>query len=214
LITYLEKNIGKDNFLIFLTADHGGVHNAVYLADSKIPSGYVNENMIIDSMKTKFKNTYGDSLIKSYSNQQFFLNHNFIEKNRLNLKEITTMSCAYLLKLEGIANAYSSSDMVAAASATDVTLSRVFMGFNDTRSGDIIVNYLPAYLDFMKTGTSHGAAYSYDTHVPLIWYGWNIKKGSSYEAVNINDIAPTVCSFLDIAFPNGCSGKPIINLLK
>ena len=88
------------------------------------------------------------------------------------------------------------------------------MGYNDVRSGDVMLNYLPAYVDYMKTGTTHGAAYSYDTHVPLLWYGWKIKQGSSYEPVNISDIAPTVASFLDISFPNGCVGKPISGLVK
>jgi hypothetical protein len=48
----------------------------------------------------------------------------------------------------------------------------------------------------------------------LLWYGWKINQGASYEPVNISDIAPTVASFLDISFPNGCVGKPIGGLVK
>lgn len=214
LINYLEKNIGKDNFVIFLTADHGGAHNAAYLQSLKIPAGFINEKMIEDSMKAHLKKVFGDTLILSYSNQQFFLNHTTLAKNKLKLKEVSMEAARYALTLQGVANAYSVYDVLAASQSNDVTLSRIYMGYNDVRSGDIILNYLPAYVDYGKTGTTHGAAYTYDTHVPLIWYGWKINQGASYEPVNICDIAPTVSSFLDIAFPNGCVGKPIGGLVK
>lgn len=214
LITYLEKNIGKDNFVLFLTADHGGAHNAAYLQSLKVPAGFVNEKMMDDSMKAHLKKMYGDTLVLSFTNQQFFLNHTYLAKNKLKLKEVSMEAARYALQLEGIANAYSLYDIMAASQSNDVALSRIYMGYNDVRSGDVVLNYLPAYVDFSRTGTTHGAAYSYDTHVPLLWYGWKIIPGSSYEPVNISDIAPTISSFLDISFPNGCVGKPIVGLVK
>ena len=214
LITYLEKNIGKDNFVIFLTADHGGAHNAAYLQSLKVPAGLIDEKGIEDAMKAHLKEVFGDTLVMSFSNQQFFLNHTTLAKNKLKLKEVTMEAARFALTLEGVANAYSLYDVIASSQSNDVALSRIYMGFNDVRSGDVILNYLPAYLDYGKTGTTHGAAYSYDTHVPLLWYGWKINQGSSYEAVNISDIAPTLSSFLDISFPNGCVGKPIGGLVK
>lgn len=214
LINYLEKNIGKDNFVIFLTADHGGAHNAAYLQSLKVPAGLIDEKGIEDAMKAHLKEVFGDTLVMSFSNQQFFLNHTTLAKNKLKLKEVTMEAARYALTLEGVANAYSLYDVIASSQSNDVALSRIYMGFNDVRSGDVILNYLPAYLDYGKTGTTHGAAYSYDTHVPLLWYGWKINQGSSYEPVNISDIAPTLSSFLDISFPNGCVGKPIGGLVK
>jgi predicted AlkP superfamily pyrophosphatase or phosphodiesterase len=214
LINYLEKNIGKDNFVIFLTADHGGAHNAAYLQSLKVPAGLIDEKGIEDAMKAHLKEVFGDTLVMSFSNQQFFLNHTTLAKNKLKLKEVTMEAARYALTFEGVANAYSLYDVIASSQSNDVALSRIYMGFNDVRSGDVILNYLPAYLDYGKTGTTHGAAYSYDTHVPLLWYGWKINQGSSYEPVNISDIAPTLSSFLDISFPNGCVGKPIGGLVK
>ena len=214
LITYLEKNIGKDNFVIFLTADHGGAHNAAYLQSLKVPAGLIDEKGIEDAMKAHLKEVFGDTLVMSFSNQQFFLNHTILAKNKLKLKEVTMEAARFALTLEGVANAYSLYDVIASSQSNDVALSRIYMGFNDVRSGDVILNYLPAYLDYGKTGTTHGAAYSYDTHVPLLWYGWKINQGSTNEPVNISDITPTLSSFLDISFPNGCVGKPIGGLVK
>lgn len=214
LINYLEKNIGKDNFIIFLTADHGGAHNVAYLQSLKVPAGFIDEKAIETAMKAHLKEVFGDTLVLSFSNQQFFLNHSTLSKNKLKLKEVSMEAARFALTLEGVANAYSVYDVVAASQSNDVALSRIYMGFNDVRSGDVILNYLPAYLDHGKTGTTHGAAYTYDTHVPLLWYGWKINQGASYEPVNISDIAPTLASFLDISFPNGCVGKPISGIVK
>jgi phosphopentomutase len=66
----------------------------------------------------------------------------------------------------------------------------------------------------MPTGTTHGSPYSYDTHVPLLFYGWNIKQGSSTEQIYITDLSATLAMMLNIQFPNGCTGKPISFLIK
>lgn len=87
-------------------------------------------------------------------------------------------------------------------------------GFNTKRSGDILVNYIPGYGLYHATGTSHGSSFSYDTHVPLFFYGWNIKPGSSVEPIVIPDIAATLAMLLHIQFPSGCTGKPILSVVK
>jgi len=87
-------------------------------------------------------------------------------------------------------------------------------GFNAKRSGDVLVNYQPSWVDFPHYGTTHGSPYSYDTHVPLLFYGWNIQHGSSSEQIYITDVAATLAMMLNIQFPNGCTGKPISFLVK
>jgi phosphopentomutase len=83
-------------------------------------------------------------------------------------------------------------------------------GFYVKRSGDIAILLEPAWLDdYSHTGTSHGTTYTYDTHVPLLWYGCNIKPGNTSKPVDITDIAATVASFLNIMPPSACIGKPI-----
>ena len=78
------------------------------------------------------------------------------------------------------------------------------------RSGDIMFSLEPGFLnaDYPK-GVTHGVAYEYDTHVPLLFYGWKVQPGSSNEPVFVNDIAPTVADWLSINAPNGASGKPV-----
>ena len=65
-----------------------------------------------------------------------------------------------------------------------------------------------------RTGSEHGSGFSYDTHVPIIFYGKGIQVGKSGRKVEITDIAPTLSSLLQIAFPNGCTGQVIEEVLR
>jgi arylsulfatase A-like enzyme len=87
-------------------------------------------------------------------------------------------------------------------------------GYNQKFSGDVLFVPNPSTITYDKTGSTHGSGYSYDTHVPLIFYGKGIKKGQSDSYYPIIDIAPTITSFLKIAQTNGNTGKPILEVLK
>jgi len=83
-------------------------------------------------------------------------------------------------------------------------------GFHAKRSGDVLFSLEPGYLNSnYQKGVTHGVAYEYDTHVPLLFFGWKIQPGSGSQAVFVNDIAPTVADWLRINAPNGASGKPV-----
>jgi phosphopentomutase len=91
-------------------------------------------------------------------------------------------------------------------------------GYYPNRSGDVMIQYQPGFIEGyngpLAKGTNHGSAGRYDTHVPLIFYGWNVKKGQSHEEVYITDIAPTLAQWLKIQEPNGCIGKPLQHKMK
>jgi len=80
-------------------------------------------------------------------------------------------------------------------------------GYNQKRSGDVIVVYDPAVISYSKTGSTHGSGLNYDTHVPLLFFGKGIKKGSTLTKTEITDITPTISALLGISFPNGSTGN-------
>ena len=86
-------------------------------------------------------------------------------------------------------------------------------GYNQKRSGNVVFTFLPAWMDNSETGTTHGAAYSYDTHVPLIFFGSGINKNSNINYTAITEIAPTISVLLNIPYPNGCTSQPIKGVL-
>jgi len=215
IITYLERNYGKDNFLLFLTADHAAAYVPAELTDLKMNAGYFSYKAYADSLKDYLYKGYNDSnLVSSIINNQVYLNHVRLNQEQVNLSAIEDDIATFSLAFKGIANAYTSVQLNGEA-LRNKSAGLMQNGFYIKRSGDVALLLEPQWLDgYSRTGTSHGTTYSYDTHVPLLWYGWSIQPGFTSENVDITDIAPTIASFLNIMSPNACTGSPIIRLTE
>ena len=89
-------------------------------------------------------------------------------------------------------------------------------GYNQKRSGDVVVSLQTGWLSYswFSGGTTHGSSYSYDTHVPLIFWGGSIPQGQTDRKVNIRDIAPSISTILGTSYPNGCTGNPLIEITE
>ena len=102
---------------------------------------------------------------------------------------------------------------ILASSGNDFFLNAIANGYDVTQDGDLVVVDKPGYIEYQGTGTSHGTLYSYDTHVPCIFYGWNIKKGESHDRKVITEIAPTLSQLLKIPFTNGTEANVLTEVL-
>jgi phosphopentomutase len=103
----------------------------------------------------------------------------------------------------------------AASAALPASLrERIVNGYNPQRSGDLVIINKSGYVDGFSTGTSHGAIYNYDAHIPLLFFGNGIKKGSVNRETYMTDIAPTISTLLGIQMPSGSIGKPITEILQ
>jgi predicted AlkP superfamily pyrophosphatase or phosphodiesterase len=213
LLKTLDAEVGKGNYVLFLTADHGGAETASYLRDLKIPAGYLKESAVLSELKKFCMKQYGDSLISNLSNQQLFLNMPKLWQLNLNQDEVEKTLAAKLIQMEGISEAYPSSVLKYDNHTGHNVKDLIANGYNHKRSGNVAFSYLPGWLDIQETGTTHGSAFTYDTHVPLIFFGSGIKKGESVKHHNITEIAPTISILLNNPFPNGCTSKPIEEIL-
>jgi predicted AlkP superfamily pyrophosphatase or phosphodiesterase len=215
LITFLESSFGKENILIFLTSDHGAVEVPQFLMDNNLPAGYFDQKEAITELKAFLKNKWMvDNLIENVSNFQVFLNRESILKNKLNSADIQTDVAEFMLKFKGVGNTFTA-QALKSSEFIDGIFGAVQRGFNQTRSGDVMFVLESGWIKSgYKTGTTHGSPYKYDTHVPLLWYGYNIPQGETNNHLVIPDIAATLASLLNINAPSSCTGKPINNLLK
>jgi len=215
ILTYLDKNYGKDNVLLFLTADHAAAYVSAQLTDNQMNAGYFDSKTFLNFLKGYLNKKYGDSTLVSFAiNNEIYLNHGVIGQKNLALKEVEEEIASFSVTYNGIANVYTgyqlNGEVLKSKSATLIQ-----NGFNIRRSGDVAIMFEPAWLEeAIPTGTTHGSTYTYDTQVPLLWYGWKIQSGYSSEAVDITDIAPTIASMLSIMPPNACIGKPIVKITK
>jgi predicted AlkP superfamily pyrophosphatase or phosphodiesterase len=209
LINSLNTTVGKDNYVLFLTADHGASDVPLHLKDLKIPAGYMDENELTKTVKSFCQNQYGDSLVSSLTNQQIFLNESKMTEMKLNKFSIEQILANFMLSVKGVAEAYPS-EALKYENYSDGTFKYLIQkGYNHVRSGNVAFSYNPSWMAYHDKGTTHGASYSYDTHVPLLFYGMGIPKGSTVKKVNIVDIAPTISIMLHMSFPNGTTGKPL-----
>jgi predicted AlkP superfamily pyrophosphatase or phosphodiesterase len=214
LFTYLDTKMGKGNYTLFLTADHGASENSAYLQSEKINAGYVSGKELEKKLKQELYKEYADSLVMKYVNQQVYLNDSVILAKKLDKFSVEKFCVRYLLSINEVSDALCGEQLILQTENDLLFKSLVQRGFNNKRSGDVIVMYKPGFMDYEKTGTTHGTSFSYDTHVPLLFYGNGINKGNSLRPIYITDIASTICQLLNIPYTNGNIGNPIFEVIK
>jgi predicted AlkP superfamily pyrophosphatase or phosphodiesterase len=214
LLKALDKKVGEGQYTLFLTADHGAVNVPAYLQQQKIPAGYgeplQNTRAFIDFVAF----TYGDAaLIRNISNNQIFLDHRLLASLDLEPREVEERLAAELLGYEGIDRVYTAYQMQHQEYNSGIA-KLLQNGYNQKLSGDVLWVSSPGFANYSGTGSTHGSAYTYDTQVPLLFYGMGIKPGQTAMRTEIPDIAPTLAVLLGIAFPNGATGQPVTAALK
>ena len=212
-LTYLDKNVGKGNYLVFLTADHAGAENVTYLKENKYDVTNVNYKTIKNDLITFSKTTYGEDLVLDYSNYNVFFNKELIKIKGLELSKVKQEFTAYLYQQKFVKRVYSEEEILN-ASGSDFYLNFVVNGYDPVQNGELVIVLKPGYVEYSATGTTHGSPYTYDTHVPLLFYGWHIKKGESFDRKEITQVAPTLSQLLKITFPNGTKAELLQEILK
>jgi len=211
LLKAIDNKVGYDNAIVFITADHGVVSEPKELLERKIPAGYFESKVMIDSLKLHLNTILGEGeWVKNYSNNQLFLNQDLITEKELETQKVQQICADFLLNIDGVKNTFTAKQMHNNEYKNSFH-SLIQRGYNQKRSGDVMVALQTGWISkyWEKGGTTHGSSYSYDTHIPLIFWGGNIKQGKTDRKVNIRDIAPTISLILGTAYPNGCTGNPL-----
>jgi len=213
LLKMLDDKIGKGNYTLFLTGDH---------AVSEIPD-YINtkekhtfsSKKFTSSVKQFLKSTYGsEKLFADYSNKQVFLDHKLMKEMKLDSRDVRLKLTEFIRQnFPEVLLAFTCDDFdgkIASRNETNFLLN----GYNPIRSGDVLTELRADY--FFELGnndrTTHGTAYAYDTHVPLLFYGWGIPAQEINTPVFTVDIAPTIANLLKINEPSACIGIPLIQV--
>jgi predicted AlkP superfamily pyrophosphatase or phosphodiesterase len=212
-LDYLDATVGKGNYLVFLTADHAVAENAIYLKDRKLNVNNIPSKEIFTSLSKFSTDTFGVNLVLKYSNFNVFLDREVIKQKGLELAKVKQSFKDFLMEQAYVKRVYTQEDILA-GSAQDYYLNFIFKGYDPKQSGDIVILEGAGYLESygMETGTTHGTPNSYDTNVPLIFYGWNVPKGESSKKEEITEIAPTLAKMLKITTPNGTEGQVLEEL--
>lgn len=209
---YLDTKIGKGNYLVFLSADHGAAHVPGFMAENKLPGGLFNDSPVIKSLNTTIEEKFKvKKAIITSTNSQFYFNHQAIKDANADFDAIKALAIATIKEQDGVMDAV---DLTKLASSTlpEPIKKAITNGYNARRSGDIYYILKSNYFEGGKTGTTHGAWFPYDSHIPCVFMGWNVKPGKTNKTHYMTDIAATLAAMLHIQMPSGCIGEPITEL--
>ena len=213
-LNYLDATIGSGNYLLFLSADHGAPQVPGFMKENKMPGGNLNAADLVHELNQFCFSTFADQhLVSAIYEYQVYLDTKRIDSLKLNLSEIKKALVNYLeLKTEVVmAFDYADFDKVVLPA---VVKDKFAQGYFPKRSGDIQIILRSQYTDVLMSGTEHGTMYAYDTHIPLLWYGWKIKPGKTYREVYMTDVAPTISAMLKIQVPGGSVGHVLQEVVE
>ncbi len=212
----LDKKVGIGNWTLFLTADHAVADIPHKMKEQGLPVDYwLDDEMdakIIQAIEEKYK---APGLVKKIHYGQLYLNRKVINDNNLDIGLVKAYIIDYLNGIKGVSGAYDVTGLMA-SQGSYLETRIISAGLNSSRSGDIVFTMPPGWLhqSYKYRGTGHGSQYSYDTHVPMLFYGKGIKAGVSVRYLPITSIAPTLSMLLNIKLPSGCTGQPILEIFE
>lgn len=215
LLTTLDAEVGQGNYTVFLTADHAVADVPNFLIDKNMGGGNFQFKRHKSDIEAKLSARFGaGEWIENYSSDQIFLNRSLIAERNIELYTIQQFAADLLLQLEGIAETYTGIDMLREEYSKDLKR-KMQLGYNTKRSGDVLVVYEPNWIpSSYPTGTTHHSGYTYDTHVPILFFGHGIPQGESVRPYEVTDIAPTLSMLLEIKLPSSSIGTPVLEIFE
>lgn len=219
LFAFIDKTVGLKNTLIVMSSDHGTPEAPEYMAEKGLDAGRINlDTLYFTNLDKKLKKSFGigKEVIKTTFHPYVYLDHKLLKEKGIDSAEVSKLIARELIKFDGIGYAIPSEDLISGR-VPDAPISRqVLRNFNPARSGDIYIIYAPHWVP-TATGdvaiVNHGSPWRYDTFVPIVFAGSNVRSGRVYRPVETVDIAPTLSAYLGIKPPSGSTGKPLLEVL-
>jgi predicted AlkP superfamily pyrophosphatase or phosphodiesterase len=212
--SYLDAKVGRFNYVVFLTADHGASHAVNFLKAHQLPAGLSGVRKLMQGLNDTLNAVTGvKDLVLPSTN--YYVNFNLakVRQTGLSLDSLKKTAMAFLQHQTGVQYVVDLAN-VAGADLPKPLPEMVINGYNRKRSGSILLIPDPGWFDGSDRGTTHGVWNPQDTHIPLVFMGWGIRHGVSYRTVHMTDIAPTMAALLHIQTPNGNVGEVIPEVFK
>lgn len=220
LLDALELKYGKEGFVVFLTADHAVVPVPQMLIDKKLPGGYFYMDEKLKELKASIVKQFGVDLIEAEENLNIYINHKRIDSLKLSNEVIAQFVASQIRTWNAVKAVYTGTELSQSTAEDNEWRDMLRKGYEPNRSGDVLFilepGYLPKSEDTPKAhlGTSHGSAFNYDAHVPLLWYGAGIASKDVFRPMEIVDIAPTLTHILNLQRSGAMTGQPILEVIQ
>ncbi|WP_315563483.1 alkaline phosphatase family protein [Segatella oris] len=210
----LDAQVGRGNYLVFLTADHGGSHNPNFMRSHKLAAGGFAGWDLTKEINKELQQSFGtkNNFILGENALRIYFDRKSIAEAGLELAKVKAKAKQLLEKKENITYVVDY-DNVATQPIAQPIRERIINGYSRERGGDLLIITNPGWVNCPSSadykGTNHGLWNPDDSHIPLIFMGWGITPGATSHPTSMTDIAPSVCSMLHIQMPNACVGNPV-----
>jgi predicted AlkP superfamily pyrophosphatase or phosphodiesterase len=214
LLTRVDEEIGLENTLVVLSADHGSAEAPARLAEIGIEVDHVDPekwdlNGAYSALERRFG--VGKELIRKFFQPYLYLDLRVIREHDLEPAEVEQAVAMEWEKFDGVLRAVSS-DRLLRGDVSDDAVSRAISNNHDPRrSGDVYIVFEPHRfindLDGLTVAASHGSPWSYDSHVPIIFAGSGLKPNRVYRRVSSTDVATTLAAWIGAKAPSGATGQ-------
>jgi predicted AlkP superfamily pyrophosphatase or phosphodiesterase len=221
LLAFVDREVGIENTLIVLSADHGAPDTPGYLNSLGIPAGYVSpDEWEKDAATARIKDAYGISgkLIETYAHPYLYFAADVKNNPAIDPESLEAAVVEAVSKFSGVSLAVSSTALRRGRVPETGLLRAVINNFHAKRSGDVFIVFEPNWFindfDGLEVASTHGSPWNYDTYVPIVFAGAGIQPETVYRRVHTVDIAPTLAAFFRIKSPSGSVGNILDEVLE
>jgi len=205
----LDAKVGKDQYVVVLTADHGFMPNVEYTAQQGQPSGRVDSTQTLANINRGLEAQFGPGKwLLGNSGSALLLDKTLLASKGQSAQVVAEVARALLLAEPGFAAAYTRAELLSGSRAGEPLFNPMRKSWHAEVSGDVQYVLKPNWMYAGRAVATHGSPYAYDTHVPILAYGpaW-IGRGRVDTRVEAVDIAPTLAGLLGIDAPAASEGK-------
>ncbi len=212
LFRFLDEKVGKDEWVVALTADHGGLEIPEYLEQNSLPGRRLTDEDVacLQQVGPEFNRSVGDG--EDWFVNGYYLDHLAVGRNNLKREDLENRAAELLESCSAIRKVWTRTELEKPGDDYFHTLH--YNNYYPGRSPNLLIQWEENFYASMGTSTGHGSPYRYDTHVPLIFAGKGISKGKYEGRVETVDIPVTLGALLGAEAPEDTDGKNLSSLLK
>ncbi len=221
LFEFVDRQIGLENTLIVLSADHGAPEAPGYLASIGIPTGYVSpDTWDKKAAIARLKKRFGieGELLEAYSHPYIYLASDVMDDPEIDLAELEAAVAEELVAFPDVAYAIPSTAIKRGSVPENALIRAVRNNYNTARSGNVYVVFKPGRFindfDGLSVAVTHGSPWRYDTYVPVIFAGYGLDARTVKRRVHTVDVAITLSNLVGALPPSGAAGDVLLEVVE
>lgn len=214
LLDYLDREVGPGQYLVVLTSAYAVDDSPKYLAHWQLPGGVFSPAKAHYLLNAYLAARYqAQGLCVGYHGQQFYLDELKIESLGLDLSTVLAQSARLLEGMAGVKQVFTPHDLrLASGGLREVVLAA--NGLHGKHSGQLIVELAPGWVcDSPCSAQALSSQYTQRQGVPLVFYGWRMRRRVIEGPCSQCDIAPTLCALLHIPCSSASQGQPLTSVI-